>query len=291
MQMPLIHELDAASLTFATTPRMVLYHAMPTPRAQVRRVDLLSLSHWGTANDDPREAYRQTAARTAQLAITEAARFDTSALELLAGQTLIEVDPYSTRFGFQDVPDEVLGQWHLLIDPLSRDYRLYAPANGEPVAMWMQHAATGTLIAVLPDGSGGGSSSDTTEPFDRAETLLNLADLGGGILGASMGFGVWIALETTKLKKLRAATLHIAALPVTSTTAPGEGSTLPTEADHAIRDFMAGIYNGLVDSVVGNAFPGYSHLGTLDKIVSMASDGRGYVIPFPFHLPTSDLDD
>ncbi|MCI0713420.1 MAG: VWA domain-containing protein [Chloroflexi bacterium] len=290
MHLP-IHAPDSASYTFETTPRIVMYQETLVPDGLVRRIDLLRLSRWATVAGDPQTAFAATAARTAQLAVIESARFQTSAFALLEGQDLLQIEPYSTYLGFEELPPENLYQWHMLIDPIGSDFRMFAPRTGETHSFWLQDAGSGGLIAVLPDGSGGGGSKDTSQPFDRSLALLDYVDLIGGLMGASLGFGVWIALEKTKIQKLRAATLLIDTLPVTSNTDPSSsGSPLSPEEDNAMRDLMADIYGNLVDEIVEGAFPNYKYVGALDSIVGMLSDGKAYVIPFPFHLPTSELD-
>ena len=87
-------------------------------------------------------------------------------------------------------------------------------ADASTAAFWAVAPRNGTLIGVLPDGSGGGEVQEIDAVFNRAKRILDNIGVAASVLGAGFGFGVWLSVEGTKLEKLHAATLTIATMEV-----------------------------------------------------------------------------
>jgi hypothetical protein len=230
LENPLLHAVTVALpqsgefLTYEAGLRATLYRDIEVPlgngRARrIRGVDILPLTGFMTTNSNATAGFALTAQRTARLALVEAEGFPTSTLSALAGETLVPIgNSLATALeGAEPAAREAMvaafEPWRRM-----RPHGL-VPADATPPAAWLFDPANGSLFGLLGDGSGGGSEvSDIEDTFDRAERLLDGADLAGdvasllGLGGFSFAGGVWIQLEKTKLQKLKAATIMLATL-------------------------------------------------------------------------------
>jgi len=212
------------ALTYEAGLRVTLHRDVTVPdgtgRATIRRsVDLLPSARFTTVDDDPIRAFATTAAGTARLALAEAAGFPNSTATALKGEALVPVG--FSIFDLLDPLDPALAKaMDAAVEPWRTVRpRLLIPADGTPTAAWAFDGRTGSLVGLLADASGGGSEeAEIEDTFDRAERLLSgaslLSDLSSaaGLGGFSFAGGVWIQLEQTKLKKLKAATLMLASM-------------------------------------------------------------------------------
>jgi hypothetical protein len=172
-----------------------------------------------TTDADATAGFTLTAQRTARLALQEADAFPTSTLSVLAGETLAPFGN-SLASALEGADPAALDALALALEPwdAQRGHGL-APADATPTAAWLFDPMNGSMYGILADSTGGGSEvEDIEDTFDGAESLLNGASLVGdiasllGLGGFSFAGGVWIQLELTKLKKLKAATLMLATL-------------------------------------------------------------------------------
>ena len=189
-------------------------------RAQrIRGVDILPLTGFMTTNPDATAGFALTAERTARLALVEAEGFSTSTRSSLAGESLVPIGN-SLATALEGAEPAARAAMVTAFEPWRR-MRPHGlvPADATPTAAWLFEPANGSLFGLLADGSGGGSEvEDIEDTFDRAERLLSGAALAAdiasllGLGGFSFVGGVWLQLEGTKLKKLKAATLMLATL-------------------------------------------------------------------------------
>ena len=215
---------EGSALTYEAGLRVTLHRDVTVPdgtgRATMRRsVDLLPSARFTTVDDDAVRAFATTAAGTARLALAEAAGFPISTISALKDETLVPVG-----FSIFDLLDPVDPTLAKAMDAAVEPWRtvrprLLIPADGTPTAAWAFDGRTGSLVGLLADASGGGSEeAEIEDTFERAERLLSgaslLSDLSSaaGLGGFSFVGGVWIQLEQTKLKKLKAATLMLASM-------------------------------------------------------------------------------
>lgn len=186
------------ALTWESGLRMWLSTERTAPRGDVdvlrRSLDLLPTNLFHTATDDPAESVRLTAERTSRLAAIEAALTDTNATERLTGPL--------TAPGFGDMTAEQ----RLVHDRLTNGWPGTArfAVNEAFDAAMATDPTTGTMIAVLPDGTGGGTTEEEIKA--RFKQAIAMTELAGGAGGA---FKHWAALEKAKLEKLQFATLVI----------------------------------------------------------------------------------
>ncbi|MCC7384949.1 MAG: hypothetical protein IT384_24090 [Deltaproteobacteria bacterium] len=147
------------TLIYGTGARVVLYRFSPDD-VDTRHLDLLQFTRFralGAANEA--DTFRATLRASARLALAERAMFPESTASLLAGKTLMLL-----RQGFLGAQD--LGMFPMadrdraaeILNRYTGSHRIIA-ADGSTPAFWAIDIATGTLIGVLPDGSGGGGSS------------------------------------------------------------------------------------------------------------------------------------
>jgi len=186
------------ALTWESGLRMWLSTERTAPRGDVdvvrRSLDLLPTNLFHTATADSAESARLTAERTSRLAAIEAALTDTNATERLTG-TL-------SAPGFGDMTAEQ----RLIHDQLTNGWPGTArfAVNEAFDAAMATDPTTGTMVAVLPDGTGGGTTEEEIKA--RFKQAIAMTELAGGAGGA---FKHWAALEKAKLEKLQFATLVI----------------------------------------------------------------------------------
>ncbi len=207
----------------------------------LRRVDVLPLLRVATVGAGAEACTQRTMERTARVALVEQARYTTSTGSLLSGKELAVVPAgrkvESVLRGVDGAALESLSG--MADDPAWRARVRYVAQDASSSAFWAVTPRNGTLLGVLPDGSGGGEVQEINAVYDRATNVLNHIGLAASIMGGSFGFGVLLSLEQTKLSKLHAATLTLATLEVQ----PGDISNLD--------ELACAIATGAVGPVLG----------------------------------------
>lgn len=195
---PLPDAVTEDSLTFQDNVRVTLSHDQPVFGADhiSSRGDILPLTRYNTAVDDPAEGFMLTLERTAYFAAVEATVFETTTETLLAGKTLKRY-----RSGQTDLDPTEDYRWRLFtIGSVSgaRDFALF-PVGGDPYVFWNIDYQTGAVVGILPDGSGGGSAEQKLQEhiaeYDRVVSMYNLLVMGVqavGALGGPGGFALGI---------------------------------------------------------------------------------------------------
>ncbi len=185
MQSPLQGAVDGASLTYPTSLRIIACTQRPQFGVGfLTRLDVLRQSRWSTLSASAATSFQETVARTATLDVVEAHAAVKSGASLLAGSPLMSIPP-------GDVLPETLtfvsaSRQQELADLLNQyptHYRVLPP-QGFPPAFWAVEQDTGSLLGVLPDGTGGGSTSSGCQAYSDASSLLNLLSLAATVLGA-----------------------------------------------------------------------------------------------------------
>ena len=74
------------------------------------------------------------------------------------------------------------------------------PVDGSVPAFYVVDPATGSMLAILFDGSGGGLSASDQALASATLKVLDLMSAAGNFAGASFGFGAVIALQAAILK-------------------------------------------------------------------------------------------
>ncbi len=163
-------------------------------KGRIRKVDVLNFPGWLTFGTDAKASFAATVARSARAAVIENHVLgDTaqSAARILAGQKLQFLDAVSV-FGAelttipaneQRAAAEILNQY--------KDFYKLIPAKGSLTAFWAISADTGTVMAVLSDGSGGAAApaacADLGDASNALDALGLLDDLGPyGALGKAV---------------------------------------------------------------------------------------------------------
>ncbi len=218
-ELPVLHpplpESDDA-VTFETGPRMLLLSRLPRWDAvEFRRADILPFTRFYTLGPEPSQAAATTVERTSVLAAAEALLFERSTASILSKQTLRSIGPF-------EVPDPA----HPFADVLLRysGWTRLIPEAGSEFAFWAvdEH---GTVIGVLPDGSGGGSStSDVNEACKQVNQAAALVDLAGNGMGMPLAFGAFVALGKAIAKQALREAAIIASLGSTTPDTGGCGS-------------------------------------------------------------------
>ena len=250
-KLPLAHPPLAGSrsdaLTFETGLRVATMVQKTYRDGPIRRnLDLFPLARWATAAEDPRAAFEHTVSATAGLAAMEAGLLTgTSTLEALEGQALTLVVPGQAR-NQPDLTAEEQLRWAVLEEPYAGSYALLVPHKPGP--FWAIDQTTGTVIGVLPDGSGG-AAEDACATHDALNNMLELFGLLGSFFEVG-AFGPWVALALWEVKYVTIATIVIG-----GGTPGGDGELTNPAADMACD--MAG-------GLIGDAVPGY---GTYEDVV------------------------
>ncbi|MEB2314219.1 MAG: VWA domain-containing protein [Polyangiaceae bacterium] len=259
MSAPLPGAAAADALTFEHGPRVAaLVQKVRFGEGLERQMDVFSNGVWHTAAADPSAAFRRSLARTAYVASAEASLYPVSTRSLLASTPLAAFVPGSVQ-SLPELDPEASRRWSVLEAPFSpAEYSLVAPAAGAPFAFWAVHTPSGSLIGVMPDGSGGAIEEEANANLDATNHVLDLIGDIGTLAGADVGF--WVKLEQTKAAKLTAATIIIAG---------GQAS---------IGDWAGDLGSGLCDAAsdgLSGAIPGLDAYANLQEAVSQGSFWSG----------------
>jgi hypothetical protein len=183
------------SLTYQSGLRVVACtEHLQIGKGRIRKMDVLNFPGWLTFGTDAKASFAATVARSARAAVIENHVLgDTaqSAARILAGQKLQFFDAVGL-FGAelatipvneQRAAAEILNQY--------KDFYKLIPAQGSLTAFWAISADTGTVMAVLSDGSGGAAAPAACGDLDAASNALDalglLGDLGPyGALGKAV---------------------------------------------------------------------------------------------------------
>ncbi|HVU03597.1 MAG TPA: vWA domain-containing protein [Polyangiaceae bacterium] len=253
-QPPLRDAIRTDSLTFEAGPRIAtMLYKGHEGGALTRSLDLFPLTRFVTAAEDPRTAFTRTLTATAGLAVAEAGMYQgTSTLESLQGKTLTAMDAGQAENQAGLTPEEAL-RWAALEEPFNADYQVVGPAKPGP--FWAVDETSGTVMGILPDGSGG-AVEDACSAYDQANNFLQLASLLGSLTGEAVGG--WVAIAQWEVKYLTIATIVI------SGGTPAGGTDLSNPA----VDMGCGMF----DDALGDAVPG---LGLYEQIVGTAETSGG----------------
>jgi hypothetical protein len=246
----------------------------------VKRADILPIGPLFSVHGDATRAREATMRASLRQALVESTRFEVSAERVLRGQDLTLLRP--TEAMTVALPDLTAAEqraWRALLARYDRYYRL-VPRSRTPTSFYAIDRDTGALLAVLPDGSGGGVSVSGTPCAGGAEgRVLDGASLVANVMGMlgflSTGVGGWVGLTIVALRKLLAATIIFElGLPVTPD-APGAApgaSDVPSLGDDALDALGGALIGGALGSfgrpgeVVGEL------LGAFEGATSVAND-------------------
>jgi hypothetical protein len=248
-QPPLRDAIRADSLTFETGLRVAsMVEKVHDGGPFTRALDLFPFTRFATAVADPRTAFERTLTATAGLAVAEAGMYSgTSTLEALAGKSLTAVAAGTARDQAGLTPDETL-RWAGLEEPFGTGYELVVPVR--PGAFWAVDTTSGTVIGILPNGSGG-AEEDPCAVYNQANNMLQVAGLLGSLTGEAVGG--WVALAQWEVKYVTIATIVI------SGGTPVGGTDLSNPA--------IAMGCGMLDDAVGDHLP---YFDAYEQVVSTA---------------------
>ena len=253
---PLWENVTADSLTYELRPRFVVYQErIRWERDVVTSASILPLSRWVTVADDPEAARQLTIERTASLAAIEGASFETSTLSTLRGQTvellpafdLSDSDPPPAR-----VAQRAYSGWQRVV------------ATDDAIgAFWALDPDTGTLLGVLPDGSGGGATSDTEKSIKQLGQIAALMALLAGLAGGGFPAYAFVALQRAILAQILREAAIVASI--------GEDS-MPTDSmDQTLRELTCDLAKAAFASIAHHT----SHTAYNVAVADKASKAAG----------------
>lgn len=250
--------VDSSTLTFPSGLRCVLWTEAPVFGIGIRQaVDILPTAEWVTAGGDRAAAHRLTLERTARLAVGESAVFEISTSSILAGRPLrlLPAGQVAPR-------DGAFASYARHLDEYSAEDRL-VPDDAGAFAFWVVRAATGELLGILSDGSGGGQEVQGSHIIDKTAAALGLF-----VSSAKLGFavGAFIALQ----KAIAKVTLVLAAWILTI----GDENAKDPDLTGNLTDLAC----DLAKETLSAAVPGYSVIDDLDKVGEIAGKG---LVPCP----------
>lgn len=194
MQCPPWQTSDGASLTYETGLRAVAYSTQPVfGKGFSTRVDVLPMTQWNTLAADYTRGLYDSLAHSAKVAQVESMLFTTSAVGALAGKPLRGLPPGFVSAEQLTWMREAQRQSAASALNQYKDYHRAVPADGSLPAFWAMDAGSGSLLGVLPDGTGGGSSAAACAGLDEGKILLDLAGALGSLIGFT-GFGAFVVV-------------------------------------------------------------------------------------------------
>jgi len=209
--MPLHHVLpqSADEVTFEHGLRMVLLSSFSAPdRKRIQRADLLPFTRFSSLGGSDRANFDATLSRTAVLAVAEGANYQTSTYGRLRDKQLRALPPFASIA--TELPSLTAAQqavWMKMLEPYQAGINVI-PSDGDPIGFFTIAPDTGSMLAILPDGTGGGFFS--RDPGDWAGAVINIAAVIGDIGGFGFAFGAWCIFAKTLVQLILAATVQIA---------------------------------------------------------------------------------
>jgi hypothetical protein len=187
------------------------------------------------------------------MAVREASLYADSTLARLSGRRLSVLPPATPA-----PRDGSNARWARLLDRYAEFHRL-VPADDGPFAFWAVDRQ-GTLMGILPDGSGGGSATDDiASQCEGVSRIAAATQLSGAGLG--LPFAGLVSLQKAiSLQALRAAAV-IATL---------ESPKIPKACDKSLGDLAC---DWAKDTLASAAWTGYGAIDTADDIVEAAGGG------------------
>ena len=210
---PLGNAITENTFTFQEGWRAVLFSSIPAEDGQiVDRSDVLSFTNWRTISKDPAKAWETSLAHSLRLSLIETANFDTSTGSALRGKKLQPLTPSQFSRKHTELQDESLKtQWMETVhhrESLAKNELALVAKDLGIEGYWSINMKTGSVLGFLPNGTGGGETSDTERYFDRVDSGLQAFDKVMGKLNlVSPAFAVWVQLEQIKVAKVKLATM------------------------------------------------------------------------------------
>jgi len=202
---------SAQSLTYEDGLRIVRFSHRPrfagaARGGSERRLDILPLAGWASLSASATTSFRDTLARSARVAVVEGHALDTSTLRALAGVPLRLLPP-----GDVDAADLPYGAAASAaaeaLDRFDGYYRL-VPDAGQFAGFWAVSAETGSVLGVLPDGTGGASQSEECQTLSQLNNAFSALGLVAGFAGmGGLGPYFWLGMEVASVALLSAAIL------------------------------------------------------------------------------------
>ncbi len=191
-----------------------------------RRVDLVPLTRFFSADPKPDKAFATALLAGAKLSELEAAMYSDNAL--VTASTNWDYAEYSVT------GDATRNQQFRNLKAGWPHFEKYVvPATGEIKSAFGIDMKTGTLIGIIEDGSGGGiTEAEVNNSFDTIDNILDAVET-----YMSGPPAAWAKLEKAKMSKLRVATIMIVKMEV-------------PDWEGMIRDAACDAASGAVDSVI-----------------------------------------
>ncbi len=204
MNTPLSADGNDDSLTFEASMRVTSFIRRPRwERGFEESIDVFPLTRYRTTLQDPDAAFQATVERSAYLAVAEAAHYPANTLTLLDGATLQRVPSGSVSTQLTDLDVEARSRLTAVTESFGSTYSLLIPESDDPAAFWAIDEETGTLIGMLPDGSGG-SRGEIEAELARTKVLLHQVQQVGGVIA------VWAHIAEIEAELVARATILIA---------------------------------------------------------------------------------
>jgi hypothetical protein len=240
---PLHEPVTDRSLTYENGPRVMLHQAYPvfdTDRL-MRHFDILPFTTFATAAGSGEDAFRITMEKSARFAIAEASLYPTSTYSMLARASLLD---HGTGAG-EASPEQRALRGRLFRPFELRDHKLVA-ADGSTLAFWHVDHQSGSLLGILPDGSGGGTAEERmARQLREIEIIMGAHNLYMGRVAAMTGggaaLGVVAVYGQVLVRLYAAASLAIAVMDASDLEASVK-SSMRTLACNAFKSIFAGMF-------------------------------------------------
>jgi hypothetical protein len=210
--MPLHHVLPQTgdAVCFETGLRAALLSSFATPaRKRVQRADLLPFTRFSSLGGTDRANFETTLRRSAVLSVAEGASYPTSTYARLRAKSLRAIAPFaSIAAELPSLSPAQQAAWIRLLEPYQANINVL-PSDGALEGFWTVDPETGSVLGILPDGTGGGIFSGDRTGGDWAAGTLNLGAIAGDMIGLGLGFGIWVCFAKTMVQLILAAAAAI----------------------------------------------------------------------------------
>ena len=258
--------------SFQAGYRLILFGDRPDPAGHYRRdIDILPFCDWHSVAPGTDE-FAVNLRHSLQMTLLEAMHFDTNTIAAVQDTNYERTPALRMTSWANQLDDEAQKRfWQIAAGDRGQRFsrrELLLPLDPARPGYWEIDTATGAVLGMLPDGSGGATVADTNRKFEMLMQVIDAySEIMDALSAAPPGFQIWVALEKAKLEHLRRATIAIILMDGTYTS--GYGDLLAEQIEGWITDKI----EGTIDEALGEVLPGYSEAGEVseyaDKIESL----------------------
>ncbi|WP_298508948.1 hypothetical protein [uncultured Kordia sp.] len=202
---PLEDAFTKNTITYPTGYRIGILKTKPGlyNKTSISSFDYVRSSNYVSITKNNQNAFSETAKKTAQFALLEGKIFENSTFQTLKGKPLIV---HTSQAYKEAIRDRNFGEnYNYYRSYISRGHELkFVDLQSKSTSYWSMHPKTGELYGILPDQTGGGTTSTKEQLLALKEVMKQYEKLyaGLGMAALASGSGVMVGIAAVYSKTL-----------------------------------------------------------------------------------------